>query len=397
MKRKALLGFLLLGLVPITSVGLANALTLEEKLGGLIYRDTNLSVNSNQSCMTCHHPSAGFADPANRRDPVNFPVSNGSDPTLFGGRNAPTSAYAGFSPVLSVDLNGIWSGGMFWDGRATGRVLGDPLAEQAKGPFVNPVEMGLTEAEVVKRVAASNYANLFLQVYPRTDFTKVQDTYNNIARAIAAFERSVAVTRFASKFDEFYLACKAAGIDVSTINLTTNLGKLPQGILTTRQLKGLALFNDKAKCSACHSTREFVDAAGNTFPPLFTDFTYDNLGIPTNPRVYMLAGGSPPDLGLGAFLQTVPNVTDFALQYGKFKVPTLRNIALTPPYGHNGYFATLAGIVHFYNTRDVAAAAWPPPDYSLTVNHTELGDLGLTPYDEYSLVVFMQSLTDHSR
>lgn len=411
MTRKALLCFLLLGLVLIGSVDLAEALTLEEKLGGLIYRDTNLSVNFNQSCMTCHHPSAGFADPANRKDPVNFPVSEGSEPGLFGGRNAPTSAYAGFSPVLSVDGNGVWSGGMFWDGRATGKVLGDPLAEQAQGPFKNPVEMGLTEDEVVKRVAASSYANLFLKVYPDADFANVADTYNKIAKAIAAFERSDAVTRFTSKFDEFYLACKAAGIDVSAINLATNLNTLPQGILTTRQLKGLALFNDKDKgnCSACHSTKEICDPKDpdciSKLPPLFTDFTYDNLGIPTNWRVYELAGGSPPDLGLGGFL-------NLESEYGKFKVPTLRNVAMTPPYGHNGYFATLAGIVNFHNTRDVkpmctdllateaqalAAGCWPVPDYLDTVNETEVGDQGLTTDEEYSLVVFMQSLTDRQR
>ncbi len=390
MSRKALLGFLVLGMVLMGSVGLAGALTLEEKLGGLIYRDTNLSVNFNQSCMTCHHPSAGFADPANRRDPVNFPVSDGSDPTLFGGRNAPTAAYAGFSPPLQQAPDGTWSGGMFWDGRATGWTLKDPLAEQAQGPFVNPVEMGLTEAEVVKRVAASNYANLFLKVYTKTDFKDVSGTYNNIARAIAAFERSDAVTRFTSKFDDFYLACNAAGIDVSTIDLKTNLAGLPQGILTTRQLKGLALFNDKAKCSACHSTKEFVDPSDPTgkLPPLFTDFTYDNLGLPTNWRVVDLSGVSPPDLGLGKFLQ-------LEAQNGKFKVPTLRNVALTPPYGHNGYFATLAGIVHFYNTRDVDA--WPDPEVFENMNTTELGNLGLTADEEYSLVVFMQSLTDHQR
>ena len=89
-------------------------------LGGAIYRDLNLSLNANQSCMTCHHPSAGFADPENRISPALFPVSDGSDPALFGGRNAPEASYAGFSPIFHFDGE-LFVGGLFWDGRATGR------------------------------------------------------------------------------------------------------------------------------------------------------------------------------------------------------------------------------------------------------------------------------------
>jgi cytochrome c peroxidase len=193
-----------------------------ETLGKFLYTDKNLSLNQNQSCMTCHHPSAGFADPDNLRDPIDFPVSAGSDPTLFGGRNAPSAAYAGFSPLFRLDADiGVYVGGMFWDGRATGSVLGDPLVEQALGPFLNPVEMGMTKEAVVAAVAVSKYAKLFLQVFPQTDFTIAEDTYNNIGIAIAAFERSAAVTRFSSKFDQFWQACQQKGIDVSTIPLPT--------------------------------------------------------------------------------------------------------------------------------------------------------------------------------
>ena len=126
-------------------------------LGAAIYKDLNLSLNANQSCMTCHHPSAGFADPENRISPAFFPVSDGSDATLFGGRNAPEASYAGFSPIFHYDAaEGLFVGGLFWDGRATGRTditatgelgsgpTGDPLADQAKGAFGNPVEMALT-------------------------------------------------------------------------------------------------------------------------------------------------------------------------------------------------------------------------------------------------------------
>ena len=125
MKKKVMFGTIILAFTFWAGLGLAANLTDLEKLGGLIYRDKNLSINQNQSCQTCHHQSAGFADPENRKDPIDFPVSDGSDPTLFGGRNAPTAAYAGFSPVFGWDKEvGGYVGGMFWDGRATGATLG---------------------------------------------------------------------------------------------------------------------------------------------------------------------------------------------------------------------------------------------------------------------------------
>lgn len=386
MRMRLLLGIALAAVVAFSSTP-AFALTQLEQLGGLIYRDTNLSLNYNQSCMTCHHPAAGFADPVNRRNPVEFPVSQGSDPVLYGGRNAPSSAYAGYSPIFGWnDDMGGYVGGMFWDGRATGETLGDPLAEQAQGPFQNPVEMGLDADTVVNRIKDSAYVALFLAEFPGTDWNDIDGTFANIARAIAAFERSEAVTKFCSKFDLFWAACQKMGIDVSAIDETTNLSTLPRNILSTGELKGLALFNGRAGCAACHVSTDFEPVI---VPPLFTDYSYDNLGIPTNPRVYELAGGAPPDLGLGGVLGE-PD------QYGKFKVPTLRNVAKSPPYGHNGYFVTLAEIVNFYNTRDVAGSAWEgiDPDVPQNVNITELGNLGLTPEEESYIVAFLCTLTD---
>jgi cytochrome c peroxidase len=361
-------------------------------LGEHLYKDKNLSRYKNQSCMTCHHPAAGYVDPENRRDPVDFPVSNGSDPSLFGGRNAPSAAYGGFSPVFAWDDSvGGYMGGMFWDGRATGALSGDPLAEQALGPFLNPVEMAMTKEAVVAEVAASNYARLFERAFPGTDFSDTDGTYDNIGIAIAAYERSTAVTRFNSKFDQFWRVCQQQGIEVSGIDANTDLATLPADILTVTQLQGLVVFNDpnKGNCAACHTTTDYIAMDGTVYPPLFTDYTYDNLGIPTNWRVYALAGGAPPDLGLGGRL-------DEPAEYGKFKVPTLRNVAKSPPYGHNGYFPTLKEVVNFYNTRDVPEAGWDAPEVPDTMNTTELGDLGLTRLEEWQLVAFLKALTDQS-
>ncbi len=93
-----------------------------------------------------------------------------------------------------------------------------------------------------------------------------------------------------------------------------------------------------------------------------------------------------PDLGLG-------KIVNNPAQNGKFKVMTLRNIALTAPYSHNGYFNTLKNIVHFYNTRDIPGM-WPPPDLAENINSTELGNLGLTPEEEDDIVAFLNTLTD---
>jgi cytochrome c peroxidase len=379
MKTKILLVIVVL-LCTSMLVQAKSNLSLIEKLGKNLYNDKDLSFNGTQSCKSCHHPRAGFADPSNLYDPYVNVVSVGADGFSLGGRNAPTASYSGFSPVLQQDSEGTWFGGMFWDGRATGHRLGDPIAEQALGPFLNPVEMAMpSKAAVVGVVQCSHYAWKFLAVFGPNAFDDVDTAYDNIGIAIAAFERSTDLVKFNSRFDDFWRACDTAGIDVANID-ATNVATVPQGVLTPQELNGLVLFNTKAQCAACHLTA--VDP--NAGYPLFTDFTYDNLGIPVNP----LLAGNPTDYGLGAFLGD-------AAENGKFKVSTLRNIGLTPPYGHNGFFPTLKDIVHFYNTRDVGM--WPPPEVPQNVNTDELGDLGLTDAEENDIVAFLLTLSDHCK
>jgi cytochrome c peroxidase len=134
-------------------------------------------------------------------------------------------------------------------------------------------------------------------------------------------------------------------------------------------------------------------------PPVFTDFTFDNLGVPQNLE-YPLDPNAPLDLGLGT---TVGDpVVGHPEENGKFKVMPVRNIGLSAPYAHNGFFKTLKEIVHFYNTRDVPGALkkgddWLPPEYPDTVNIDELGNLGLSDDDEDALVEFMKTLSDGYR
>jgi len=349
----------------------ALAMTPQEKLGRLLYYDTDLSLNQNQACASCHHQRAGFADPDNLRDPYNNVVSLGSNITLNGGRNAPTSAYAAFTPVFFRDAAaGLYVGGQFWDGRA------DTLKDQAKGPFLNPVEMAMAdEAAVIAAIAShgnpnyKQYVKLFQSVYGvdlrAIDYgneLQILGLYDQVAEAIGAFEQTPRFTAFSSKYDH-YLAGLTA--------------------LSTQELAGLALFEGAAGCAGCHPSQALLNPDGTIVPPLFTDHTYDNLGVPksSNP----LIAGNDIDYGLGGRLND-------AAENGKFRVSTLRNIAVTAPYAHNGYFATLAEIVNFYNTRDVAL--WAPPEVAENVNMVELGNLGLTAQEEADLVAFLMTLTD---
>ena len=347
------------------------------RLGAFLAGDRSLSDPDGQACADCHFPRAGYADPDQ-----GLPVSQGVLPGLFGGRNAPTWAYTAWSPALRYDeTDEAWIGGMFWDGRASGWEL-SPLAEQAKGPFLNQVEMrNASAADVIAEVRTAPYAALFRHVFGRTSLQDVDEAYDDVARAIAAYESSRWVNTFTSRFDA-YMAGK-------------------RNALSEQETRGLELFNGKGMCSQCHPSAPGPYSTGRAEgKALFTDYTYDNLGIPKNPAFALPAFGLDPnavDLGLGGFLRGTedPELVAYAdAADGAFKVSTLRNIARTAPYGHNGYFATLEEIVHFYNTRDVAEAAWPAPEVPVNVNTDELGNLGLTDGEEADLVAFLRALND---
>ena len=148
-----------------------------------------------------------------------------------------------------------------------------------------------------------------------------------------------------------------------------------------RSLTVAPCFRARGNVTLCHPSTVGPYAA----KALFTDYTYDNLGIPKNPNI---PGG--PDLGLGAIVNDV-------LQNGKFKVPTLRNIAVAPPYGHNGYFKSLKEIVT--STTPVTSPSLPvtghaAPEVSPELNTAEMGNLGLTDAEENDIVAFLATLTD---
>ena len=218
--------------------------------------------------------------------------------------------------------------------------------------------------------------------------------YNNIAISIASYERSQEVSSFTSKFDGFWDKAKMKGMDVTQISMV-NWKKYKSLGLNNDQLRGLAVFNTKGTCSSCHTLDE-----GTAGYPLFTDFSYDNLGIPKNlENPATIADPSWADPGLGGFLMNMAEYSSVSsTEIGKFKVPTLRNVDLRPTttfvkaYGHNGYFKSLEEIVHFYNTRDVAP--WPAPETLANMNTTQIGNLHLNKTQEKWIVEFLKTLSD---
>jgi cytochrome c peroxidase len=216
--------------------------------------------------------------------------------------------------------------------------------------------------------------------------SQVNAAYDAVGLSIAAYEASAEVNAFSAKFD---------------------LSRQGKTTLTPMENRGFGLFMGKAKCARCHI------ASGRQ--PLFTDYTFDNLGLPKNPEnPFYASHPSFVDLGLGGFLASRPDYAAHAEDnMGKHKVPTVRNVGLglpdiTKAFGHNGYFKSLEGIVHFYNTRDVkpacpgaytesqalAADCWPAPEVPENVNDAELGDLGLKPDEEAAIVAFLKTLSD---
>jgi cytochrome c peroxidase len=380
-----------------------------EELGKKLFFDENLSTPPGQSCAACHSSEVGWTGP-NETMNKSGSVYEGAVKGRFGNRKPPSAAYAGDSPVLDRDEEGCFVGGMFWDGRATGKASGDPLAEQAMGPFLNPLEQNNPDIQsIINKIQKSDYVILFEDVWGpgSLDAKKNIDlTYERIARSIAAYERSAEVNPFSSRFDDFWRKTRAKGRYVEEID-ESNWENYKNSGLSDVELKGLMLFNTKGKCANCH-----VLESENGQPPLFTDFTYDNLGIPKNlenpfysmPKEWNVEGKEWLDKGLGGYLEGTKKYARYAAEnYGKHKVPTLRNVDLRPhegfvkAYMHNGFFKSLKDIVNFYNTRDIAEEKWPEPEITAHVNKTELGNLGLTLKEEEAIVAFMKALSDRKK
>jgi cytochrome c peroxidase len=452
-----------------------------ETLGELMNYDKTISPFQNTACASCHMPYVAFSGPI---PSVNLTMVAYPGTVRFraGKRTAQRYPYAPFFPVLQFnEEQGLFFGGNFWDSRATGYLLRNPDAEQAQHPPVDTQEMGNPDtACIAYKLSLAPYRPLFEQLYGEesldikfphnvaeicatpggaavfgTDTTplklkpedrlKANEAFNHWGQALDAYEQSVQVSAFSSKFDAF-LANKST--------------------LTPDEAAGYDLFRGKAGCNTCHvdgrgstqtpgtgsngnpSTTTGTDtSAAALVNPLFTCFGSSNLGLPLNPRDAFFYQTTPDpfgftpnplgfgyrDLGLGTFLRSGfgsapnPNASWIPLAPsvdGQMQVSSARNVAMTPPqcptteapgpyfqkeFFHNGYIKSLKQLVHFYNTRDVYPFAvtsghcpagttekvdcWPMPEVPGTIDMT-VGNLALTDSEENQIVAFLMTLTD---
>lgn len=350
------------GLSQSVLAGKSAELSPKQQLGKQLFFETRLSNPSGQACASCHAPGSAFSDPRTKQ-----PVSEGARKGLFTSRNAPSIMYLAMVPKLHLDKKeGIYMGGLFYDGRAAS------LEQQIEGPSFGYLEMAIKDKqELIEKLLRLGYQAMFKEIFGDKALATTALGYQQLTELIADYERSVELNPFSSKYD-YYLMGKAR--------------------LNKQERRGLQVFENEKKgnCAACHS----VDPQDDGTRPMFTDFSYDNLGVPKNPANPFLQlrskfnpeGKHFIDIGLG---KTVAKRSE----NGKFRVPSLRNIAVTAPYMHNGVFRTLKEVVDFYNTRDIDPK-WGKPEVAENVNKDELGDLKLTEQEVEDLLVFMKTLTD---
>jgi cytochrome c peroxidase len=449
-----------------------------EVLGKLMNFDKNISPNENSACASCHMPYAGFSGPI---PSVNLTMIAypGSVHFRAGKRTAQRYTYASYFPTLQYDaVQGAFFGGNFWDSRATGYLIRNPSAEQSQFPPVDPLEMGNPDtACITYKLSLAAYRPLFEEIWGAGSFdinwpsntaricatpngaaslggsttpvalspsdrTRSNTDYDHWAQSLNAYEHSLSVSPFTSKFDAYLKGTYT---------------------LTADEQAGYNLFRGKGNCNSCHldgrstaptpqppdgtaPNAEDTGVAANT-TPVFTCFGSSNLGLPKNPRDSFYYETTPDsfgftpnpegfaytDYGLGTFLRSgfgsapSPNSSwrKFASTTdGQMQTSTARDVALTPPqcptteapgpyfqkeFFHNGYIKSLKQLVHFYNTRDVypfpvesgncpagtveKVNCWPEPEVPQNKDMT-VGNLGLTDQEENQIVIFLQTLND---
>lgn len=273
------------------------------KLGRQLFFEKRLSSDGTINCASCHQPGYAWSDP----DKVSSGVAH-----KLGKRNSPTIIDAAYSVP------------QFWDGRAK------YLEKQAVGPVQNPIEMDLTEAELVGRLKhIPGYVKQFNAVFAG------QITIGNMAKAIASFERTIISGD--SPYDKYAKGNKTA--------------------MKPAAIRGMKVFNGKGRCVNCHSG------------PYFSDSSYHNLGVGYK-------NGKYTDVGRY-------DVTKNPKDKGKFKTPTLRQVALTAPYMHDGSSPTLASVIDLYNRGGI-----PNPNLD-----RDIKPLNLTNGEKSDLIAYLKALT----
>jgi cytochrome c peroxidase len=363
----------------IGCVGTGDALSPVARIGEKAFVEPLLSASGRQSCSSCHVPETGHA--AANTLAVQLGGMNLDQPGL---RSSQSLRYLVKNTAFHFDEEGTPTGGFFWDGRA------DSLAQQAAGPLLNAREMANPDkASVVAKIARTSWANEFKTVFGENILQNVDLAFDKLTLALAQYQiEDAALNAYSSKYDAWLRGA------------TT---------LTAQEARGLALFNDpgKGNCASCHTSSRASDGSH----PLFTDFTYDNLGLPRNMQIPANADPAYFDLGLCARAE----LSSRSELCGAFKVPSLRNVALRQTYFHNGYFKTLKEALTFYVQRDTQPQKWYPLNPDGTVNKfndlppTLQGNVNISeaPYDRRlgdlpalsdaevdDVITFLRTLTD---
>ncbi|MES2626919.1 MAG: cytochrome c peroxidase [Pseudomonadota bacterium] len=342
-------------------------------LGQALFFDVNLSLDRTQSCATCHDPARAFVDW--RESGVGAAASMGGDMHTIGDRNAPTISYASQIPVFQLNENNDYVGGLFWDGRA------DTLAAQAGGPPLNPDEMAMPDSSLVQQRLKENmnYGYAFKDLFGDDVLDDPKAAFAGMQESIAAFESTEFFSPFDSRYDR-YLRGEYTPTEQETLGMT------------------LFFSNQFANCNKCHQLQTLPESKLETF----SNYRYHNIGVPANSALREANGRGAAHVDHG--LLENPAIDD-AAQDGKFRVPTLRNVAITAPYMHNGVFADLRTVVKFYNKYQAKGSKaqinpetdqqWGAPEVA---NNIALEELQSTrALDERSvdaLVAFMRMLTD---
>lgn len=358
----------------VTRSGATTAFATKEALGEALFFDVNLSKNRTQACATCHAPDAAFTDPR-ENEGAGRAVSRGDDGTSLGDRNTPTITYAALSPAFHFNRENKPTGGFFLDGRA------HTLEEQAASPPVNPIEMAMSSnTEVAGRLRENpSYVEAFKALFGPGVLDTDASAMDAMSASIAAYERTDLFQPFDSKYDRALR------------------GELK---LTEQEELGRLLFfsGQFANCSKCHKQQLLGGAEKETF----TNYQYHNIGTPVNTAARALNGAKPGHIDQG--LRDNRAATDAAFA-GKFKVPTLRNVAVTAPYMHNGVFKDLRTVVAFYNKYNSknprhqidpeTNAKWADPEIAETISKEELeSGSALNAKRIDALVAFLRTLTD---
>lgn len=310
-----------------------------EALGRALFADPSLSASGQLACATCHDPGHAFGPP--NALPVQL---GGKDMRRPGIRAVPSLKYLQVVPQFtehyfesddegddSID-NGP-TGGLTWDGRV------DRGRDQARLPLLSPFEMANHDAaDVVAKVRNGSHAEDLRRIFGGTIFDDPDKAFAAVTEALEVFQQNFRdFYPYSSKYD-VYLAGRVA--------------------LTEQEARGLALFNDphKGNCGNCHRSIRGRDGT----PPQFTDYGLIAVGVPRNRAIPANADADFFDLGACGPLRT--DLSGRSKYCGRFRTPTLRNVALRTSFYHNGAVHSLREAVAFYVDRDTDPGKWYPRD-----------------------------------